>query len=99
MRTLPLSPRTPPLTSHVASASGLGRATIHNLISAGANISILDLNASSGEALVQELTPNRARFFSTDVSSTDSIATAVQGTLEWIQQTGREDHRQEWRPA
>jgi len=86
----PISSRTPPLTSLAASASGLGRATIHNLISAGANISILDLNASSGETLVHELTPNRARFFPTDVSFTDSITTAVQGTLGWIQQTGRE---------
>jgi len=90
VRILHLSLPTSPLTSPVASASGLGRATIHNLISAGANISILDLNALSGETLVHELGPNRARFFPTDVSSTDSIASAVQGTLEWIKQTGRE---------
>ena len=73
-----------------SSASGLGRATIHNLISAGANVSILDLNPEGGEALVHELGNDRARFFSVDVSNSASIATAIRGTLQWVKTTGPE---------
>lgn len=40
--------------------------------------------------MVEDLGSDRARFFVVDVSDTDSIATAVQGTLEWVKQTGKE---------
>lgn len=71
-------------------ASGLGRATIHNLVEAGAYISILDMNEDGGNALVQELGPQGSRFFQVDVSSTESIAAAVKGTLSWVRETGKE---------
>jgi NAD(P)-dependent dehydrogenase (short-subunit alcohol dehydrogenase family) len=66
--------------------SGLGLATARSLHSAGAYVSLLDLNADSGAAIVQEL-GERAKFFETDVSETDSIAAAVQGTVDWVKST------------
>ncbi|KAL2039270.1 hypothetical protein N7G274_007938 [Stereocaulon virgatum] len=71
-------------------ASGLGRATITNLISAGANISILDISQNAGTSLVTSLPPARSKFFQVDVSDTDSIAAAVSGTLTWVKETGKE---------
>jgi 3-hydroxyacyl-CoA dehydrogenase / 3-hydroxy-2-methylbutyryl-CoA dehydrogenase len=32
----------------------------------------------------------KIRFFHANVLETESIATAVKGTLEWVQQTGKE---------
>jgi len=48
------------------------------------------MNSSTGSQLVEELGSTRAKFFETDVSDTDSIATAVQGTMEWVKETGKE---------
>lgn len=39
---------------------------------------------------MDELGSSRARFFETDVSDTDSVAAAVQGTMEWVKQTEKE---------
>ena len=47
------------------------------------------MNAESGNALIQELGPNRSIFFQTDVSSSTSIAEAIKGTIEWIQKTAK----------
>jgi NAD(P)-dependent dehydrogenase (short-subunit alcohol dehydrogenase family) len=69
-------------------ASGLGLATARNLHAAGAYVSLLDLNASNGTACASELGP-RARFFETDVSSSSSISAAIQGTVAWVQETGK----------
>jgi len=76
--------------SHLNSASGLGRATIHNLISAGGNISILDIHSESGHSLADSLPSKRSKFYQCDVSSTSSIAAAVAGTLSWTKETGKE---------
>lgn len=70
-------------------ASGLALAAARNLHSAGAYVSLLDLNSDSGDAIVKEL-GDRSRFFEVDVSDTDSIAKAIQGTVEWVKQTGKE---------
>lgn len=78
------------LTSRNYSASGLGRATVHNIIQAGAYVSILDMNEDGAQALVNELGHDHAIFFVTDVSDTESVAKAVQGTLSWVKQTGKE---------
>lgn len=59
-------------------------------MAAGANVTILDMNKDGGLALVKELSTDRAKFFLTDVSSTESIAAAVQGTLAWAKQTEKE---------
>lgn len=70
-------------------ASGLGRATVRQLVNADGCVAILDMNEGSGQALVQELGSNSTRFFQVDVSDTESIAAAVKGTKSWVQQTGK----------
>ena len=47
------------------------------------------MNAESGSALVKELGPERTVFFQTDVSSSESIADAVKGTVEWVKKSGK----------
>ncbi|KAF2006651.1 3-hydroxyacyl-CoA dehydrogenase type-2 [Amniculicola lignicola CBS 123094] len=70
-------------------ASGLALATARELHSAGAYVSLLDLNAESGSQITSELGP-RSKFFETDVSSTGSIAAAIAGTVSWVRETGAE---------
>ncbi|KAF2277831.1 3-hydroxyacyl-CoA dehydrogenase type-2 [Westerdykella ornata] len=70
-------------------ASGLGLATARELHNAGAYVSLLDLNADNGAKVASEL-GSRAKFFEVDVSSTDSIAAAIKGTVEWVKETGKE---------
>ena len=48
------------------------------------------MNEESGQALVQEPGSKSTRFFQADVSSTESIAAAVEGTKSWVRQTGKE---------
>ena len=60
------------------------------MIAAGGNVSILDLNSEGGNSLVRQLGSDHARFFTVDVSDTESIAKAVNGTFEWTKQTGAE---------
>lgn len=69
--------------------SGLGLATARALHSQGAYVSLLDLNADNGSKVVSELGA-RSKFFETDVSSTESIATAVNGSVAWAKETGKE---------
>lgn len=68
--------------------SGLGLATARALHEQGAYVSLLDLNADNGAKIVSEL-GSRAKFFETDVSDTQAIATAVQGTVAWTKETGK----------
>jgi len=69
--------------------SGLGLATARALHASGAYVSLLDLNASNGSKIVSEL-GSRAKFFETDVTDTDAIATAVRGTVAWVKETGKD---------
>jgi len=48
------------------------------------------MNTESGTSLVETLGPHHVRFFTTDVSDSESIAAAVSGTLEWVKETGKE---------
>jgi NAD(P)-dependent dehydrogenase (short-subunit alcohol dehydrogenase family) len=70
-------------------ASGLGLATARDLHAHGAYVSLLDLNAESGAKIVSEL-GSRAKFFKTDVSSTESIEAAIKDTVAWVKETGKE---------
>ncbi|MCJ1260569.1 hypothetical protein MMC22_000431 [Lobaria immixta] len=70
-------------------ASGLGLATVHNIVQSGGYVSILDTNEEKGQTLVNKLGHNRARFFVTDVSNTRSVEKSVQSTLSWVKQTGK----------
>jgi NAD(P)-dependent dehydrogenase (short-subunit alcohol dehydrogenase family) len=68
--------------------SGLGLATARDLHAGGAYVSLLDLNEEAGAEIVREL-GERAVFFECDVSSTESVERAVNGTAEWIKKTGK----------
>ncbi|PVH93765.1 NAD(P)-binding protein [Periconia macrospinosa] len=70
-------------------ASGLGLATARDLHAHGAYVSLLDLNGDAGAETVSTL-GSRAKFFEVDVSDTDAIAKAIEGTVAWIKETGKE---------
>ena len=57
-------------------ASGLGAATARLLASAGAAVTLIDLNEDAGDALATEL-GGATRFVKADVTSIDDIASAV----------------------
>lgn len=69
-------------------ASGLGLATARDLHAHGAYVSLLDLNGDAGAETVSAL-GSRAKFFEFDVSDTDSIAKAIEGTVAWVKETGK----------
>lgn len=56
---------------------------------AGAYISLLDLNAENGEQVLKQLNNERVVFSETDVSDTKSVQAAVDGTVKWIEKTGK----------
>ncbi|CAK7269981.1 hypothetical protein SEPCBS119000_003854 [Sporothrix epigloea] len=66
-------------------ASGLGRAVAKDLVDHGANVALLDRNEEDGQAVASALGGDAvAKFFAVDVTDTDSIQAAVQGTVDWI---------------
>ncbi|KAL6891879.1 hypothetical protein GGI43DRAFT_201739 [Trichoderma evansii] len=70
-------------------ASGLGKSTALEIIKSGGFVAILDLSdEEAGRALEKELGPS-AKFFHCNVIKTESIAKAVQGTVDWIKETGK----------
>jgi NAD(P)-dependent dehydrogenase (short-subunit alcohol dehydrogenase family) len=58
-------------------ASGLGRAVVERLLAGGAQVVVLDLPSSPGEALAAQLGPG-AVFVAGDVTDAGSVAAAVQ---------------------
>jgi NAD(P)-dependent dehydrogenase (short-subunit alcohol dehydrogenase family) len=70
-------------------ASGLGLATARDLHAHGAYVSLLDLNSDAGSQIVSSL-GSRAKFFEVDVSDTDAISKAIEGTVAWIEETGKQ---------
>jgi 3-hydroxyacyl-CoA dehydrogenase/3-hydroxy-2-methylbutyryl-CoA dehydrogenase len=63
-------------------ASGLGRATADYFVGKGARVSLLDLNEDAGNTAVAELGEDNALFSATDVTSEESVAAAVEATME-----------------
>jgi len=63
-------------------ASGLGRATADYFVGKGARVSLFDLNEEAGNAAVMELGEGNALFAATDVTSEESVAAAVEATME-----------------
>lgn len=57
-------------------ASGLGAATARRFVQEGANVVLLDMNSTAGEAMVAEL-GDRARFAKTDVTSEADVQAAI----------------------
>jgi hypothetical protein len=47
------------------------------------------MNEENGQALVKQLGSTAAKFFVCDVLDTESVRAAVQGTADWIKQTGK----------
>ncbi|WP_296405974.1 SDR family NAD(P)-dependent oxidoreductase [Psychrobacter sp.] len=58
-------------------ASGLGEATVRELVSRGANVIIADLNEETGENLAKEL-GDKARYVRCDVTSAEQVQAAVE---------------------
>lgn len=62
-------------------ASGLGEATVRELVRRGARVTIYDLPRSNGAALAKEL-GDAARFAPGDVTDESQVQAALDGTLE-----------------
>jgi NAD(P)-dependent dehydrogenase (short-subunit alcohol dehydrogenase family) len=62
-------------------ASGLGGATVERFVSRGARVAIFDLNEEKGQALADRL-GEAAAFYQVNVADDDSIAAAIEGTME-----------------
>jgi len=62
-------------------ASGLGAATARELVSRGAHVAIVDLDADRGEALAEEL-GGATVAYKADVTNEDEVQTAVEGAVE-----------------
>jgi NAD(P)-dependent dehydrogenase (short-subunit alcohol dehydrogenase family) len=62
-------------------ASGLGRATVDGLVAVGANVVIVDLPSSTGEAVAVEL-GGHAAFAPTDVTSPGEVQAAIEVARE-----------------
>lgn len=58
-------------------ASGLGEATVRNLVSHGAKVVILDLNMDRGQSLVKELGSENTIFDKTDVTSESQVQEVI----------------------
>jgi NAD(P)-dependent dehydrogenase (short-subunit alcohol dehydrogenase family) len=65
----------------VGGASGLGEATARRLHAAGAHVTVADVNAEKGEALVAEL-GERTRFVATDVREEAQVQAAVDAAAQ-----------------
>ena len=64
-------------------ASGLGLATAQRVIETGGQVVLLDINDQQGEASASEL-GERAHYLNTDVSSEDSVRSAIRESAETI---------------
>jgi NAD(P)-dependent dehydrogenase (short-subunit alcohol dehydrogenase family) len=64
-------------------SSGLGLATVADLLTSDAYVSILDLNPPKDS----ELDSSRIKFFQTDISNVEEIEKAVDGTVTWTKGT------------
>ena len=62
-------------------ASGLGRATVEELVKAGIKVAILDVNKQAGDEVVNELGSDNALFIKTDVTSDTSVESAFNQVL------------------
>jgi NAD(P)-dependent dehydrogenase (short-subunit alcohol dehydrogenase family) len=62
-------------------ASGLGAATARRLAAGGAYVTIADMNAEAGAAMVAEIGPN-AHFVATNVTDPESCRNAIQTAIE-----------------
>ncbi|GAB6271344.1 MAG: 3-hydroxyacyl-CoA dehydrogenase [Smithella sp.] len=62
-------------------ASGLGEATVRNLVSGGGRVTIFDIQADRAEALAKELGDN-VIFANTDITSEESVQAGIKKTVD-----------------
>ena len=62
-------------------ASGLGEATVRNLVSNGAKVAIFDIQVDRGETLAEELGDN-VIFANTNIVSEDSVCASIKRTVD-----------------
>ena len=63
-------------------ASGLGEATVRELVREGVRVMIADLNDERGKDLVKELGPQNVAFFTTNVTDEENVIKLVQETVK-----------------
>ena len=66
-------------------SSGLGLATVTDLLTSHAYILIIDLKPPNKDL---KLTLSCVKFFQTDITKVDKIEKAVEGTVAWLKETG-----------
>lgn len=66
-------------------SSGLGEATVVDLLKSGAYISIVDRNPPTDDTLDSS---NHVKFFQTDITELADIQKAVDDTVSWTKKTG-----------
>lgn len=62
-------------------SSGLGLATVRELVKEGAYVAILDRSLPPSDV-------DHVRFFETDITETEQVENAVEKTVAWAKQTG-----------
>jgi NAD(P)-dependent dehydrogenase (short-subunit alcohol dehydrogenase family) len=65
-------------------SSGLGLATVADLLTSDAYVSIVDLKPPQDPGL----SSSRVKFFQTDISKVEDIEKAVEGVVVWTKETG-----------
>ncbi len=61
--------------------SGLGLATLKNLLDKGAKVAMLDINPEQAETIMASLDSDKVMFVKTDVSSADSVEESIAKVL------------------
>ena len=67
-------------------SSGLGLATVVDLLTSDAYVSIVDRQPPPSS----ELASTHVKFFKTDITKVEEIKEAVEGTVAWTEETGAE---------
>lgn len=74
----------PPTSAH--RSSGLGLATVENLLNANAYVAVLDLRPPPTPRITES--SSKLKFFQTDITKVEDIEKAVDGTVKWAKDTG-----------
>lgn len=72
----------------IYSSSGLGLATVKDLINANAYVSILDLSPPPASVFPDTSKGERFIFIKTDIANVDQVQEAVNRTVSWTKDTG-----------
>ena len=75
------------IRTNIIRLSGLGAATVKNLLDLGAYTAVIDLNLPSSPATSES---TRSRYFKADVTNASEVEKAVAGILSWSASSGLE---------